>query len=114
MAYDSRLAQRIRRILDHQPHVTEREMFGGIAFLVQGNIACGVIGDELMVRVGPEQHQAALKKPHVRPFDMTGRPFKGWVWVGEPGLGSTEGLNTWVKRGVDFALTLPAKPDRAS
>lgn len=109
MAYDAKLAQHVRRILDSQPHVTEREMFGGIVFMVKGNIACGVMGDELLVRVGSEQRTPALNEPHVRPFQMTGRPSKGWVIVGTPEITSGAGLKKWVKRSIEFASTLPAK-----
>lgn len=109
MAYDGKLAQRIRRMLADQPRVTEREMFGGIGFMIRGNIACGVVGDDMMVRVGPGQHEPALKEPHVRPFDITGKPSKGWVVVEAPALASGAGLKKWVRRGVEFALTLPAK-----
>lgn len=109
MPYDSSLAERIRRILRRQPSVTGKEMFGGIGFMVQGNVACGVIGNELMVRVGPEGHESALKEPHVRPFDITGKPSKGWVMVRPGGLKTDADLQRWVKRGVAFALTLPPK-----
>jgi TfoX/Sxy family transcriptional regulator of competence genes len=109
MAYDTNLAQRIRQILDTQPYMTERKMFGGISFLVQGNIACGILGDELMVRVGPEEQSSVLKEPDVRIFDLTGRPSKSIVMVSAPAFNSRAELRKWVKRGVDFALTLPAK-----
>ena len=109
MAYDTNLARRIRQILDTQPYITEREMFGGISFMVQGNIACGVLGDELMVRVGPGEQSSALKEPDVRIFDLTGRPSKGIVMVSALAFNSSAKLRKWVKRGVDFALTLPAK-----
>ena len=81
MAYDEGLAHRVREVLRDLPGLVEKKMFGGIGFLVHGNMACGVNGDELIVRVGPEGYQEALARPHARPFDMTGRPMKGWVWV---------------------------------
>ncbi len=109
MAYDGKLAHRIRRVLHDQSNVTEKEMFGGIAFMIKGNVACGIIGDDLMVRVGPENYDAALKESHVRPFDMTGKPFAGWVMVGTPALASSASLGKWIKRGVEFASTLRRK-----
>ena len=84
-------------------------MFGGIGFLVQGNMACGVNQERLVVRVGPDQHEAALAKPHTKVFDITGRPMKGWIIVLPDGLQSEADLQYWVKQGVDFALTLPPK-----
>jgi TfoX/Sxy family transcriptional regulator of competence genes len=109
MAYDEGLAQRIREVLDERPGLVEKKMFGGIAFMLQGNMACGVVGDELMVRVGPEQHQETLARPYTRPFDFTGRPMQGWVVVTPDGVESDESLRDWVQQGVEFALSLPAK-----
>lgn len=111
MAYDKQLAQRVRRTLEQEqpPNISEREMFGGIAFMVNGNLACGVLGEELLVRVGAERHPSALKESHVRVFDFTGRPSKGIVLVGMPGLATSGSLKKWVKLGVNFALTLPPK-----
>jgi TfoX/Sxy family transcriptional regulator of competence genes len=109
MAYDEGLAQRIREVLDEQPGLVEKKMFGGIAFMLQGNMACGVVGDELMVRVGPEQYQETLARPYTRPFDFTGRPMQGWVVVTPDGVESDESLRDWVQQGVEFALSLPAK-----
>jgi hypothetical protein len=76
---------------------------------VSGNMACGVYKDSLIVRVGPERYEKALGRPHTRPFDITGRPMKGWVMVEREGYGSDEALRGWVRQGVDFALTLPPK-----
>ena len=109
MAYDEGLAQRVREALEGQSRLVERKMFGGIAFMVQGNIACGVMNDELIVRVGPDQYSAALAKPHTRVFDFTGRPMKGFVVVTSKGHASDEALEEWVRQGVQFALSLPAK-----
>ena len=108
MAYDSKLADRIRSELDGIPFI-ERKMFGGVGFLLNGNMACGVNKNDLIVRVAPEKHSALLKKPHVRPFEMTGRPMKGWLVVEADGVKTDKQLNTWVKEGVEFALTLPTK-----
>lgn len=109
MPYDEPLADRIRKTLKGTRSLTEMEMFGGIGFLVRGNLACGVIGTEMMVRVGPDDHTAALKEPHVRPFDMTGRPMKGWVVVRASGLKDDADLRRWARRGLGFAKSLPAK-----
>lgn len=109
MAYDEGLAHRIREVLAEQPGLTEKKMFGGIAFMVHGNMAVGVSGEEMMVRVGPKKYEEALSEPHVRVFDMTGRPMKGWVMVSAEGYEADVELEDWVQRGVDFALTLPQK-----
>jgi TfoX/Sxy family transcriptional regulator of competence genes len=109
MAYDERLAGRIRHILSSVGSVSERKMFGGIAFMVGGNMACGVIGDELMVRVGPDGHDDALAEPHVRIMDFTHRPSRGMVYVGVPAIASDTDLERWVARGTSFAQTLPPK-----
>lgn len=109
MAYDEGLAQRIREILTDQPETTEKKMFGGVAFLLRGNLCCGVSKDEMIVRVGPEGYDAAVRRPHARPFDKTGRPMKGWVMVGAAGCESDKALAGWVEQGVRFARTLPAK-----
>jgi len=108
VAYDLKLAERIRSQLDGI-HFVERKMFGGVGFLLSGNMACGVNKNDLIVRVNPEKHSALLKKPHAKPFDMTGRPMKGWLVVEEDGCKTDKQLSTWVKEGVEFALTLPVK-----
>ena len=108
MAYDLKLAERIRSQLAGIPFV-ERKMFGGVGFLLSGNMACGVNKNNLIVRVNPEKHSALLKKPHAKPFDMTGRPMKGWLVVEADGCKTDKQLSTWVKEGVEFALTLPVK-----
>ena len=108
MAYDLKLAERIRSELDGIP-VVEKKMFGGVGFLLNGNLACGVHKDDMIVRVDPEKHNVLLKKSHVRPFDMTGRPMKGWLLVEEAGVKTGKQLSTWVKEGVEFASTLPPK-----
>jgi len=109
MAYDGELADRLRRILQDEPGVSERQAFGGLSFLVAGNMSVGVIGDELVVRVGPETFEAALAEEHVRSFDFSGRPMKGWVFVSSQCLTQEETLAAWVDRGVAFARSLPAK-----
>jgi len=109
MAFDEGLAQRIREVVEQRPGVSERKMFGGLCFLLNGNMACGVTGDELMVRVGPDGHADALAEPHARKMDFTGRPMKGFVFVSAEGLDGDEELARWVERGMQFASTFPAK-----
>jgi TfoX/Sxy family transcriptional regulator of competence genes len=109
MAYDEGLAQRIGDMLGEQPGLVEKKMFGGVGFLLHGNMACGVHKDALIVRVGPERYDEALKRPHTRPFDMTGRPMKGWVMVAADGYEADDDLNSWVQQGIEFALSLPPK-----
>lgn len=108
MAYDERLADRVRDVLEGAPGVSERKMFGGIAFMVEGHMACGVAGDDLMLRLGPEGAEAALRRPHVRPMDFTGRPMTGMVFVAPPGLRGAA-LRRWVEAAAAFARTLPPK-----
>ncbi len=109
MAYDERLAERVRVALERRRGVTEKKMFGGIAFLVNGNMSCGVNGDDLMVRVGPETYEQALDRAHARPMDFTGRPLKGMVYVGPKGVRTAKQLGRWVDDAVAFARSLPAK-----
>ena len=109
MAHDEGLAQRIRELLDERTDVSEKRMFGGVAFLVNGNMAVGVVKSELMVRVGAAAHAAALREAHARPMDFTKRPMKGFVFVAEAGIGEDVELGSWVERGVRFAASLPPK-----
>src|SRR5262245_36432724 len=109
MAYDEALAARIRAQLETTRGVVEKKMFGGVAFLVNGNMSVGVHKDELIVRIPPEETDEALKKPGARLFDITGRPMKGWLLVGGRGTKDGKALAAWVKRGVAFASSLPKK-----
>ena len=109
MAYNEELADRVRISLDGHDGVIERKMFGGIAFMIHGNMCCGVVNDELMVRVGPDNHETSLALPHARPMDFTGRPMKGMVFVGPEGVNNDGALLGWIERGVDFARSLPKK-----
>ncbi|HET7009467.1 MAG TPA: TfoX/Sxy family protein [Anaerolineales bacterium] len=109
MAYDERLAARIRTLLVRRRGITEKEQFGGVGFLFRGNMACGVIGNDLLVRIGPEGYASALKGQHVRPFAITGKPARGWALVAPAGLRTPASLKKWVERGLEFARTLPAK-----
>ena len=109
MAFDEGLAQRVRDHLGATAGTTEKKMFGGLAFLLDGNMAAGISGDELMVRLSPQDGDAALEEPHTRPFDMTGRPMRGWILVAGDGLDDDKQLAAWVDRGVAHAASLPAK-----
>ena len=112
MAYDEALAQRVRDALAPRDAVTEREMFGGIAFMLAGNMAVGVIGEDLLVRLGKDDAERALAEPHVRPMDFTGRPMKTTVYVDPGGTADDEELAGWVDAGADFAAGLPSKAQR--
>ncbi|MCK4976797.1 MAG: TfoX/Sxy family protein [Anaerolineales bacterium] len=109
MAYEKILAGRVRQALGELPGLVEKKMFGGVGYMVRGNMACGVNKDDLIVRVGPEHYEEYIHFPHTRPFDFTGRPMIGWVMVAPAGYEVEQDLETWVQRGVDFALTLPPK-----
>jgi TfoX/Sxy family transcriptional regulator of competence genes len=108
MAYDEGLAERIRSVLGADG-ATERKMFGGVAFLCDGNMAVGIVGDELMVRVGKERFADALAEPHARVMDFTGRPSKGMVYVGVEGFAEDDDLRAWIDRGIAYARSLPPK-----
>ncbi|MFG2879037.1 TfoX/Sxy family protein [Streptomyces sp. NPDC048337] len=109
MTYDEGLAQRIREQLGERPDVAEKRMFGGLAFLLHGNMTVGVVGDELIARVGPEQAEQALARPEARPMDFTGRPMRGWVTVGGPALAEDTVLDHWITTATAFTDTLPPK-----
>lgn len=109
MAYDEDLADRVRAVLPAGEAVTERQMFGGLAFMLGGHMFCGVVRDSLMVRLGPEGAGRALDQPHVRPMDFTGRPMRGMVFV-DPGGLQGDALRQWVDVGAGYARGLPPKP----
>lgn len=109
MAYDEGLAERVREVLAVRLDVTERRMFGGLAFMVGGHMACGIAGVDLMVRVGKERYDDALAQPHAREMDFTGRPMTGIVYVGPAGTADDDALQDWVARGVAFVTTLPSR-----
>ena len=109
MAYDEALAARVNEILSEHSDIAERKMFGGLAFMLAGNMCCCVTDKGLMVRVGPEGYAEALTLPHAGVMDLTGRPMRGWVLVQPAGLESRAGLTEWVSRGAEFAATLPPK-----
>lgn len=109
MAYDEGLAERIRMAVAERPTVTEKKMFGGLAFMLNDYMFCGVLQDSLMARVGPDNYQASLARPHVREMDFTGRPMKGYVYVAPEGTESDQDLAYWVDLCAQFVLTLPPK-----
>ena len=108
MAYDERLAARVRALLAERAGVSERKMFGGLTFMIGGNMSCGVHGNELIVRLDPAREQEALARPHARPMDFTGRPMRGFITVQPEGL-KGRALNRWIKEAVDRAEALPRK-----
>jgi hypothetical protein len=109
VAFDEGLGERVRAVFGGAPDVTERRMFGGLAFMVAGNMACGVLGDDLMVRVARDDYETTLALPHARQMDLTGRPMRGFVVVDGAGVAEDEDLGAWVERGVGFVRSLPPK-----
>ena len=110
MAHDEQLAERIRALMADERDVTEQQMFGGLAFLIGGNMAVAASGQGgLMVRVDPDETEALLAEPHAQPFEMRGRSMQGWLRLDTEGAGSREQLAPWVGRGVAYARSLPAK-----
>jgi TfoX/Sxy family transcriptional regulator of competence genes len=109
MAFSEALAQRIRQRLARRKNVEEKKMFGGVGFLLNGNMLVGVWKDSLIVRLGPDEGDEALKEPHVKEFDITGRPMKGWVLVEPEGVEDDDQLNGWIQRAVKFVRSLPVK-----
>jgi TfoX/Sxy family transcriptional regulator of competence genes len=110
MAYDELLADRVRQCFEGVDEAEEKKMFGGLCFLIGGNMACGVTSKgPLMVRVGPEAYEQVLAEAHARPMDFTGRPLRGLVYVDEEGYRRDSDLRAWVERGISFAASLPRK-----
>ena len=114
MAYSEALADRVRTLVSRKHRVVERKMFGGLAFMVRGHMCCGIQGEELMARVGPDRYGDALKWPGARPMDFTGKPMPGFVYVGTGGLRPDAQLRRCVDATLAFALTMPSKPKRQS
>ena len=112
MTYDTLLAARLRAALGPLPDLVEKKMFGGVGFLFNGNMACGVHKNDLIVRVGPRRSAEALIRPHTRIFDMTGHPMAGWVMVEPEGCASEAELIAWVEQGLAFARSLPPKEEK--
>lgn len=109
MAYDTELAMRIQKLLAKRDGIVEKKMFGGTAFMFHGNLACGVNKNDLIVRIDPEETVEALAQKGVKPFDLTGRPMKGWIVVTGAAVKDAAALRKWVNRGVKYAGSLPAK-----
>ena len=109
MAFSELLAKRVRQALAPLCRFQEKKMFGGLGFFVNGNMACGVYKDHMIVRVGSEKYEALLKEPFAKVFDITGRAMTGWIMVDIRGLESDEVIEFWAKKGVDFVSGLPAK-----
>lgn len=109
MLFDERLAQRVRRILSEECADSEKRMFGGLAFMVNGHMCCGIVGNDLVVRVSADQHEDALSYPGARPMDFTGKSMKGFVYVGAGGYRSSADLRRWIRRGLNFVVALPPK-----
>ena len=109
MPYSESLADRIRQALGRRRGLSEKKMFGGVGFLLDGNLCVGVWQTSLVARLGPEQAAWALEQPDVAEFDITGRPMRGWVLIGADGLETDEQLRVWIDRCIEFVSTLPAK-----
>jgi TfoX/Sxy family transcriptional regulator of competence genes len=110
MAVSELLADRVRTLLTGEPGLSERKMFGGLCFMINGNMACGITGkNDLMLRVGPKAYEAALAEPDARPMDFTGRPMKGMVFVDAEACADAETMAAWLERTLAFARSLPAK-----
>ena len=109
MSYDEGLAERLREALQSKRDISEKKMFGGLAFMSRGYMFIGITGDILMARVGPEYYQRALSRPHVRVMDFTGKPMKGYVFVDPPGFENDSDLSDWVQRCHRFVQSLPPK-----
>jgi len=109
MPFDEALAERVRPLLRGSHSLKEKRMFGGLAFMVNGHMCCGIVGNDFVIRTGPDQYKAALSQPHARPMDFTGRAMRGFVYVNPSGSRCARGLKTWVRRGMRFILSLPKK-----
>ena len=109
MAYNEEVAERLRNVFSNRDDIVEKKMFGGTAFMLSGNMCCGVINDAIMARVGPDQYQEALSRPYAREMDFTGRPMKGFVYVSPKGFKTDKDLRSWVTLCERFASSLPPK-----
>lgn len=109
MAYDEGLAERIRDFIRHRPNLAERKMFGGLAFMLNGHMFVGILGDTLMARIGPAQYPDALRQAHTREMDFTGKPMKGFVFVAPEGFEADSDLERWIDLCVKFVEILPPK-----
>jgi TfoX/Sxy family transcriptional regulator of competence genes len=109
MPFSAALAERIRQAVNRRKNIEEKKMFGGVGFLLNGNMLVGVWKDSLIVRLGAEESDGALQEPHVKEFAITGRAMKGWILVGPEGVQDDAQLSAWIQRAVTFVTTLPAK-----
>jgi TfoX/Sxy family transcriptional regulator of competence genes len=114
LSYDPAAAERVRQLLSGRSDVAEKKMVGGLSFLVNGNMCCGITGTALMIRVGAEGREQALREPHVRPMLFAGRALPGFICIEPEGYATDDALARWVQRGLAFVSGLPAKPVRAS
>jgi hypothetical protein len=114
MPFSQSLADRVRDAIAREPGVSEKRMFGGLAFLHRGNLLVGVHGDSLIARLGVEEAESALKEPDVRPFDITGVAMKGWVFIDADGIDRDASLREWIHRALRFVRTLPPKAVKSS
>ena len=114
MSYDRAAAERVRQLLSGRSDVVEKKMVGGLSFLVNGNMCCGVTGTALMIRVGADGREQALREPQVRPMLLGGRVLSGFICIEPAGYAADDALASWVRRGLDFVSGLPAKPVRTS
>jgi TfoX/Sxy family transcriptional regulator of competence genes len=114
LSFDPEAAARVRRLLSGRDDVVEKKMVGGLSFLVNGNMCCGITGLALMIRVGAESREQALREPHVRPMLLGGRVLSGFICIEPAGYAADDALASWVQRGLDFACALPTKPVRTS
>jgi TfoX/Sxy family transcriptional regulator of competence genes len=113
MGYDEKTAERVRRILSRRRDVVEKKMVGGLSFMVNGSMCCGLTSIAFMVRVGPAAYEQVLALPHARPMEFAGRPLAGFVYVDPGGYRTDTALAKWIQRGIDFVSTLPAKKPAA-
>lgn len=109
MAFDENVAQRVRDVLSEDCAAVERRMFGGLAFMVNSHMCCGIVGEDLVVRIGPKEYEKTLSQSYVRAMDFTGQPMKGFVYVSPPGYRSKANLRKWIRRGLRFVSSLPVK-----
>ena len=109
MAFDERLAERVRKVLRTQRSLEEKRMFGGLTFMVNGHLCCGVLKKDLVLRLGPEDYAKAVAHPNARPMDFTGRSLRGLLYVSQTGVRTSRQLEVWVRKSVEFVLTLPEK-----
>jgi TfoX/Sxy family transcriptional regulator of competence genes len=112
VAYNEELAERVRAVLADRSDVEEKKMFGGLSFMVAGQLCCGVLKNDLIVRIEPAEFETLVAQPHVRPFDFSGRPMQGMVYMDNSGLADPEVLLTWLRRGTDYVAAHPAAAKR--